>query len=110
VYFAISLRCNYRTTSLFPTWRKSVANANATNRTNLRHLRNPEPDSLEDVSWNLLGPLAVLSVKSCLTGSDIGITTLDDRRSFEDLPEAVENEENRYANVGGKEVYGMLVF
>jgi hypothetical protein len=54
--------------------------------------------------------VAVLGVKSCLTGSDIGITTLDDRRSSEDLPEAVEEEENRYADVGGEEVYGMLAF
>jgi hypothetical protein len=83
---------------------------NVTNRPNLRHLRNPEPDSLEDVSWNQLGPLAVLGVKSCLTASDIGIMSLDDRRSSEDLPEAVEKEENRYADVGGEEVYGMLAF
>ena len=37
------------------------------------YLCNPEPDSLHEVSWDLLWPLSILSIESSLASGDIGI-------------------------------------
>jgi hypothetical protein len=41
------------------------------------YLRNPEPDSLDDVSWVLLRPVSIFSVQGRLAGGDIGISSRD---------------------------------
>jgi len=69
------------------------------------HLRNPKPDSLVDVSWVLLGPLAILCIQCSLAGGDIGISRVDEGGSFEELPERIQQEENRNADVRSQEFY-----
>lgn len=68
-------------------------------------LRNPEPNSLEDVSWNLLRPLTVLGIECSLASRDIGISWVDKRRLLEDLPESIEDEEYWDAKIGGEEIW-----
>jgi hypothetical protein len=72
-------------------------------------LRNPEPDSLENVSWMLLRPMSVLGIQRRLTGRDVGVGGVDPVCSLEDLPEEVEDEEDWYANVCCKEVWGVTI-
>jgi len=67
-------------------------------------LRNPEPNSLEDVSGVLLRPVEILGIQSCLAGCDIRVGCMDEVSPLEDLPEEVEEEKDWDANVGSKEV------
>lgn len=73
------------------------------------HLRNPEPDLLQDVLWDLLWPLSILRIKRCLSSGDVRILWPNPGRTLEDLPEQVEDEENWNADIGSKEVCEVLV-
>jgi len=73
-------------------------------RDRLTNLRNPEPDPLEDVSWNLLWPLAVLGIESGFTSRDVGVSRVDERSPLENFPECVEDEEDRNAQIGSEEI------
>ena len=66
-----------------------------------KSLTEPEPEFLQEVPRDLLRP--VLRIQSRLSGPDISICGVHNLGSFEDLPETVEEEENRNANVSGEE-------
>jgi hypothetical protein len=68
------------------------------------YLSDPEPDSLKDISRDLLRPLTILGIQGCLTSGDVGIFGSDPLASLENLPEDVKNEENGNTDVGGKEI------
>ena len=73
-------------------------------RANTRtHLRNPEPNSLDDISRDLLGPVSILCIQSCLACCDVGVGGVDPVGSLEDLPESVQQEEDWNADVGCEE-------
>jgi len=65
---------------------------------------NPEPNPLDNVSWLWVGPLSILSIQGRLSGCNIGVFWLDYWRPLENLPEAIEEEEDRDADVGGQEI------
>ena len=69
------------------------------------HLRNPEPYSLENVSWDQLRPLAVLCIQSRLARVDVCIIGRDPVGSLKYLPEGIEPKEDWYSNIGSKEVW-----
>ena len=73
------------------------------------YLRNPEPDSLDDVSWMLFRPVSILSVQGCLASGDVGIRSRDPFWSLDYLPECVQDEKDWDADVGSKEVCDILV-
>lgn len=72
------------------------------------HLSDPEPDLLNNVLWDLLWPLAVLGIQSCLSGRDVSIGSFDDGASLPDLPECVEEEEDWSSDVSRKEIYDFV--
>jgi hypothetical protein len=69
------------------------------------YLRNPEPNLLEEVLWDLIWPLVILGIKRRLTSRDISISWVDEVCTLEDLPEQVKDEEDWNANVGSEEIY-----
>ena len=69
-----------------------------------RHLSNPEPDPLEDIPRLPLRPEQVRSIHGSFAGVDIGLHGPDEFRSLEDLPEGVEDEVDRDADIRGDEV------
>lgn len=71
-----------------------------------RSLRDPEPDLLKHVPRVLLGPVAILGIQGSFPGGDVGVGWVVPVRTLEKLPEEVEADKNRYANVGCEEVYG----
>jgi len=52
----------------------------------------------------LLWPLSIFGIERRLTSCDIGIGWMDPWGSLEDLPEAIENEEDGNAKIGSEEV------
>jgi hypothetical protein len=70
----------------------------------IHHLRNPEPDLLNDVSRNLFRPLPILSIQSCLAGGDIGIMRGDPVRSLQNLPKGIQAKEDWDTDISSKEV------
>lgn len=65
-------------------------------------LRNPEPYPLEDVSGVLFRP--DLRIECSLAGPDVGLVSLDQGRTLEELPEEVQHEVDWDADVGDDEV------
>jgi len=65
-------------------------------------LGKPEPELLENVPWNLLGPN--LSVNGSLTGVEVDLAGLVGLGALDDLPSEEEDEEDGDTNVGGEEV------
>lgn len=60
---------------------------------------NPEPDPLEEIPWDLLWPLPIFGIERRLPARNISILCLDEGRALPNLPEGIEAEVDRYANV-----------
>ncbi len=67
-------------------------------------LRKPEPELLDEVPWDLLGPVCISCVKSRLSGVNVCLGGIDPMRALVDLPEAVQEEVDGDSDVRGDEV------
>lgn len=67
-------------------------------------LCDPEPYSLEDISWCQVGPLSILCIERRLAGVNIGVFRTNPFCALEDLPESVKTEEDWDTNVCSEEV------
>lgn len=68
------------------------------------YLRNPEPNPLKDVPWNLYRPVLILGIKRSLSSRDISVRRLVHLRALEDLPECEQQEEDWDTDICGKEI------
>ena len=60
------------------------------------NLRKPEPEFLEKILWNLLGPVGIFGIENVLASLDVGIGGVDPFGALDDLP---ENEEGKVDTV-----------
>jgi len=57
----------------------------------------------------LLGPIEIFGIQSCLARGDICIGWINQRCPLDEFPEEVQNEEDRNANICGKEISSIPV-
>jgi len=80
-----------------------------TDKCTKHHLRNPEPNLLNDVPWNQLRPIAVLGIQCGFSALDISIGWVNPLGTLEDLPEKEHEDVDWYTDIGGKEVANIPV-
>ena len=67
-------------------------------------LRQPEPELLEQVAWNLFRPVAVCHIEGGLTREEVCLRRRDPSCALAKLPANVEQEVDQYTHVGSGKV------